>query len=148
MIIHVICLLQFNSGIALVPEFASSITFVEAMGLLAANEMLLMGEKVNASKAVSNRLCTRVMEDCNQCCEDAFSVESIGWKACEEIDNKLLDLPSGNQTAKIFVEMIRGKRREQLAAVCKEELLRLDQRIESGEVLEAVLELSIARNKL
>ncbi len=116
--------------------------------MLAANEMLLMGEKIDASKAVSNHLCTRIMEDCNHCCESAFSIDSIGSKAVEEIDNKLLSLPSGDKTAKIFVEMIRGKRRYHLAAVCKEELLRLDQRIESGEVLEAVLELSIARNKL
>ena len=50
----------------------------------------------------------------------------------------------------IFVEMVRGqsRRHEHLTAVCKEELLKLDQRVESGEVLEAVLELSLAKSKL
>lgn len=51
---------------------------------------------------------------------------------------------------KIFVEMIRNRqtRREHLTAVCKEELQRLDERVDNGEVLEAVLELSMTRSKL
>ena len=44
--------------------------------------------------------------------------------------------------------MIRGRRRDHLAAVCKEELIKLDERINSGEVLEAVMELNIAKSKL
>lgn len=136
--------------IALVPEFASSVTFVEAMGLACANEMLLLGEKIDAKRAVDNKLCIRIIDDCQQDCEDAFSEDSIGFRVCQEIDQKLFSLPCSQNTAKIFVEMIRcrSQRREHLTAVCKEELLKLDQRVESGEVLEAVLELSLAKSKL
>ncbi len=44
--------------------------------------------------------------------------------------------------------MIRGKRKEYLGARVKEELIELDRRFERGEVLEAVLELNIAKSKL
>jgi len=46
--------------------------------------------------------------------------------------------------------MIRGrrKRREYLTNICKEELIKLDQRIESGEVLDAVMKLNMSRSKL
>ena len=44
--------------------------------------------------------------------------------------------------------MVRGQRRDYLASRVKEELVALDRRIESGEVLEAVMELNIAKSKL
>jgi enoyl-CoA hydratase/carnithine racemase len=90
--------------IALVPEFASSVTFVEAMGMVCANEMLLLGEKIDANKAISKGLCIGLLDGCNDDCDDAFTSDSIGWKACEEIDKKLLSLPSGGKTAKVRKE--------------------------------------------
>ena len=95
--------------IALVPEFASSVTFVEAMGLVCANEMLLLGEKIDAEKAVLNKLCIRIIDDCKQDCEDAFCQDSIGWRVCQEIDEKLFSLPNSENTAKVSCRMYKTR---------------------------------------
>jgi peroxisomal 3,2-trans-enoyl-CoA isomerase len=136
--------------IALTPEFSSSVTFVETMGLACANEMLILGEKINAQKAVSNHLCIKIVEECSHECTDAFAPDSIGRMVCQILVDKLFSLPSSEATARIFVEMIRGRvsRQQYLENICKEELSRLDERVENGEVLEAVLELSVVRSKL
>lgn len=88
--------------IALVPEFASSVTFVEMMGLSCANEMLILGEKIDARKAVQNGLCVGIIEGCD-CSSggDAFVPNSIGRKVCDRIDEKLFSLPNSGNTAKV-----------------------------------------------
>ncbi len=85
--------------IALVPEFASSVTFVEMMGLSRANEMLILGEKIDSRKAVQNGLCVGIIDGCD--CGDAFTSNSIGRKVCDHIDEKLLTLPNSGNTAKV-----------------------------------------------
>ena len=92
--------------IALVPEFASSITFVECMGLQHANEMLLLGEKIDAKKAIEYNLCMKIIYDCNEDCVDAFAKDSIGMKVCQEIDEKLLSLPSSEHTSRVSTRTV------------------------------------------
>ena len=87
--------------IALVPEFASSITFVEAMGMGCANELLLLGEKIDAEKAVSYRLCNGIIHGCNHRCKDAFASDSIASMVCQDLDRKLLSLPCGEKTSRV-----------------------------------------------
>lgn len=133
--------------IALVPEFASSVTFVDTMGLSNANQLLLLGKKIDAEKAVRCHICSDVVEGYNKD-GDAFSEFSIGSKLCVEIDSKLLSLSQGEKTSKIFVDMVRSRRRQYYEQVTKNELVRLDSRIDSGEVLEAAMSLDFSRSKL
>lgn len=86
--------------IALVPEFASSATFVDTMGLSNANHLLLLGKKIDSEKAVRCHLCSDVVEGYNKD-GDAFSEFSIGSKLCTEIDSKLLSLSQGEKTSKV-----------------------------------------------
>ena len=91
--------------IALVPEFASSVTFPDTMGLSNANELLLLGKKFDAQKAISCHICSDVIEGCNEG-GDAFSESSIGSKLCAEIDSKLLNLTHGEETSKVWHNMV------------------------------------------
>ena len=135
--------------IALVPEFCSSVTFVEAMGLGRANELLLLGKKIGPKRAVSVRIVCDIIEDCDES-GDAFSRNSIGSRVCKDLDESLLQIYNGDKTSMIYVGMIRGraKRRAQLETVCKEELTRLDGRLRSGEVLDAAMQLDFSRSKM
>jgi Enoyl-CoA hydratase/carnithine racemase len=86
--------------IAIVPEFCSSLTFVTAMGLPRANELLLMGKKIDAERAISDKLVSGIIKDCCRS-GDAFAVDSIGRRVSCDIDNCLLSLPHGEKTAKV-----------------------------------------------
>lgn len=88
------------SRIAIVPEFSSSITFVENMGVMRANQMLCMGEKINANQALECKLLTGIMEGCDKS-GDPFVDESIGVKVCKKINDQLLSLPHGGKTARV-----------------------------------------------
>lgn len=86
--------------IALVPEFASSVTLLDTMGLSNSNELLLLGKKFDAQKAIRCHICSDIIDGCNVG-GDAFGESSIGSKLCAEIDSKLLNLSSGEKTAKV-----------------------------------------------
>jgi len=86
--------------IALVPEFCASVTFVEVMGVARANELLLMGKKIDAERAVLDRLACGIIDDCDDC-GDAFSNGSIGVKVCRELDERLFQLCHGDKTSKV-----------------------------------------------
>lgn len=133
--------------IALVPEFCSSETFVQTMGLSNANELLLLGKKIDAELAVKRNICSGVIAGCDLS-GDAFHISSIASKLCNDIDERLLSLPSGDKTSKIFISMVRSRRRKVLEEICKEELVKLDERLESGDVLEAAMQLASQRSKL
>lgn len=48
----------------------------------------------------------------------------------------------------IFVSMVRARRRQYLEKITKQELMKLDSRINSGEVLEAAMNLDFSKSKL
>jgi peroxisomal 3,2-trans-enoyl-CoA isomerase len=137
--------------IALVPEFCSTTTFVETMGMAKANALLMLGEKIDAETALSWNLCSRVVKNCDAS-GDPFHRNSLGSYLCHEIDERLLKLPRGHQTAQVFASMMRGRRKSRLQRICREELIALDQRFDSGECLEAAMQLqissTIAKSKL
>jgi enoyl-CoA hydratase/carnithine racemase len=88
------------SRIAIVPEFSSSVTFVEAMGVARANNLLLMGKQINANEALSDKLVTEIVRNCIQN-GNPFDERSIGYKVCNDLDNQLLSLTHGDKTAKV-----------------------------------------------
>lgn len=133
--------------LALVPEFCSSVTLLQTMGLSNANELLLLAKKIDASKAVQNHLCSEIIKDCDTS-GNPFHEQSIASKICIEIDTRLLSFPNSMKTMKIFVSMIRARRRKQFEKLTEEELRELDERINNGDVLEAVMELNIGKSKL
>jgi len=135
--------------IALVPEFCSSETMVETMGLSAANEMLILGKKVGSTRAVEVGLCSEVVVEDGGVGGDPFLEGSIGGKMCREVEERLLSLPHGDATAKIFVSMIRARRRKRYEKLCKEEIQKMDERLNSGDVIEAAMAMSLRkRSKL
>jgi enoyl-CoA hydratase/carnithine racemase len=139
--------------LALVPELCSSVTFRETMGLSKANELLLLSREIDAQTAVDWGISSRVVHDCDLS-GDPFHEGSLSSRMCHEIDERLLSLPHGSQTASYFVKMLRGQSRSHLQDVCREELLKLDERFDCGDVQEAARELRIgsqarqARSKL
>lgn len=133
--------------IALVPEFCSSVLFPETMGLANANEMLLMGRQIDAEQALRYNIIGRIIHECDSTL-DPFSKDSIASFTCRDIDEQLLSLCHGDKTSRIFVSMVRGRRRQALEMVCKNELKAIDERIEKGEVLEATMDLMMKRSKL
>jgi peroxisomal 3,2-trans-enoyl-CoA isomerase len=135
--------------IALVPEFCSSVTFIESSGLFRANELLLLGKKIDAKRAVQDRIVCDIIDGCDES-GDAFAQDSIGSKVCKDLDERLFQICHGDKTSEIFVSMIRGraKRREELEVICKDELKRLDERLRSGDVLEAAMQLDMSRSKM
>ena len=139
--------------LALVPELCSSVTFRETMGLSKTNELLLLSREIDAQTAVDWGISSRVVHDCDLS-GDPFHEGSLSSRMCREIDERLLSLPKGSQTASYFVKMLRGKSRSHLQDVCREELLKLDERFACGDVQEAARGLRIgsqarqARSKL
>ena len=88
--------------IALVPEFCSSTTLVETMGMAKANALLMLGEKIDAETALAWNLCSRIVKDCDAS-GDPFHRNSLGSYLCREIDKRLLELPRGHQTAQVSI---------------------------------------------
>lgn len=86
--------------IALVPEFCSSTTLVETMGMAKANALLMLGEKIDANTALQWNLCSRVVQGCDTS-GDPFHLNSLGSFLSREIDERLLQLPRGHQTAQV-----------------------------------------------
>jgi peroxisomal 3,2-trans-enoyl-CoA isomerase len=121
--------------LALVPELCSSATFIESHGLSKANELLLLGRKIDARTAMDWNICSKVVntEEVN----DPFHSNSLASKMCTEIDKKLLSLPLGERTAEYFVSFIKGARRERMEKICFAKLNKLDERFDSGQVQEA-----------
>lgn len=115
--------------LALVPELCSSVTFRESMGLSKANELLLLGRKIDAETAMAWNICSSISP------ENGESVGNTGVAArlCTLLDENLLALPLGSRTASYFVDLIRH-RKAMLSDVCRLELQRLDERFDSGQV--------------
>ena len=135
------------SRLALVPELCSSVTFREAMGVAKANELLLLGRKIDAKTALEWNICSRVVEGCDM--DDPFDPKSLASKLCTELDRKLLSLPLGDRTGRFFCELMKGgSHRQRMREVCRQELLKLDERFDTGHVREAARKLQIgSKNK-
>lgn len=132
--------------LALVPELCSSVTFRESMGLSKANELLLLGKKIDAVAAFNYNIVSRVVEHSTDSVINApFEFKnSLAEKLCLELDRNLLSLPLGVRTSSYFVHLIRGgHRKEKLQEVCRRELIHLDERFDSGQTLEAAKSLQI-----
>ena len=115
------------------------------MGLSKANEMLLLGKKIDADTAVNWNICSQVVSGTNT--EDPFHHGSLANHMARELDEQLLKLPLGDRTGQVFVRLIRGQRRARMYQTCRMELVNLDERFNSGEVLEASMQLDIFRGQ-
>jgi len=127
--------------LALVPELCSSTTFLETHGLSKANEMLLLGKRIDAHTALAWNICSRVVKCPSN--DNPFDETSLGSQLAREMDRKLLSLPLGDKTAEYFVSFIKGSRRERLKALCLRELEKLDERFDTGQVREAASHIHI-----
>jgi peroxisomal 3,2-trans-enoyl-CoA isomerase len=137
---------HFVPAFYVVPELCSSVTLVETMGLPKANELLLLGKRIDAHTALSWNLCSQVVSGCDTS-GDPFHPDSLAGKMANEIHQRLLSLPLGDRTSRVFVSMVRGRRKARLEEVCRNELIRLDERFNDGECLEAAMQLSIGSKK-
>ena len=124
-----------------VPELCSSATFIESMGLSKANEMLLLGKKIDAETALQWNICSQVVRGTNT--EDPFHYDSLANNMAREVDERLLKLPLGDRTGQVFVSLVRGQRQARMQRICRTELVKLDERFNDGEVLEATMQLNM-----
>lgn len=113
------------------------------MGLSKANEILLLGKRIDAKKALDWGICSQVIADCD--CNDPFHPTSLASRMCQELDKRLLSLPNGPATAQVFCHLVKGARRPRMHKALLRELELLDQRFHNGEVLEAAKQLSIGK---
>jgi len=115
------------------------------MGLSKANELLLLGKKIDARTALERNICSEVIDDIgndNVRC-DPFHPHSLASKMCDLIDSKLLSLPKSGDTVKYFVASVKGRRRKLMEQVLHDELLNLDARFDNGDVEAAARQLRI-----
>ena len=70
------------------------------MGLAKANELLLLGQKIDADTAVNWNICSKIIDTCSNN-GDPFDICSIGSLVCKRIDEQLLSLPVGDETSKV-----------------------------------------------
>ncbi|KAL7564139.1 hypothetical protein ACA910_021114 [Epithemia clementina (nom. ined.)] len=136
--------------LALVPELCSSQTFLRSMGLSKANELLLLGKQIDAQTALQWNIASQVFDHRELNTNEPFHPQSLAMKMANEIDDRLLSVPCGDRTVDYFVALVKGRRRQEMASICREELLKLDERFNSGQVMEAAQEVrfgSSARNE-
>jgi enoyl-CoA hydratase/carnithine racemase len=114
------------------------------MGLVKANELLLLGKKIDAPTAVDWNVCSRIVPDADVDSGDPFHPNSLASIMALEIDQSLLTLPGARRTAELYVGMVRGADRLRLQSICQDELTKLDERFDNGEVAEAATRLAVA----
>ena len=130
------------SRIAFVPELCSSVTFPARMGLAKANELLLLGKKIDAQTAVQWSICSRIVPQADVLSGDPFHLNSIATLMALDIDQSLLTLSGAARTAELYVGMVRGADKLRLQSTCRDELQKLDERFDNGEVAEAATQLA------
>jgi len=59
-----------------------------------------------------------------------------------DIDQSLLTLSGASRTAELYVNMVRGVDTLRLQSICRDELKKLDDRFDIGEVAEAATQLA------
>ena len=130
------------SRIAFVPELCSSDAFPARMGLAKANELLLLAKKIDAQTAVQWNICSRIVPQADVLSGDPFHSKSLATLMALEIDQSLLTLSGAARTVQLYVGMVRGADRLRLQSICREELKKLDERFDNGEVAEAATQLA------
>jgi enoyl-CoA hydratase/carnithine racemase len=118
------------------------------MGLSKANELLLLGKRIDAHTALAWNVCSQVVSGCDTSDGDPFHPDSLASRMANEIHQRLFSLPLGDRTSRVFVSMVRGRRKARLEEVCREELIRLDERFNDGECLEAAMQLKIGSSRV
>lgn len=131
--------------LALIPEFCGSVLLRATHGMAKANELLLLGTRLNAQQAVEYNFGSRVIANCNP---DPFHPNSLANTLCNALNKKLLSLPLGSRTAHYFSSMVKGRHREYLKQLCTEELNVMDERFKAGDVRVAARQVAIGRSKL
>lgn len=111
------------------------------MGLSKANELLLLGKKIDADTAHQWNICSQVVRGTNT--TEPFDDNSLAKRMAREVDERLLQLPLGDRTGEMFVRLVRGQRQARMQRVCRTELVKLDERFNGGEVLEATMQLGM-----
>eukprot|EP00529_Nitzschia_sp_RCC80_P026328 CAMPEP_0113491666 /NCGR_PEP_ID=MMETSP0014_2-20120614/27672_1 /TAXON_ID=2857 /ORGANISM="Nitzschia sp." /LENGTH=348 /DNA_ID=CAMNT_0000385461 /DNA_START=1 /DNA_END=1048 /DNA_ORIENTATION=+ /assembly_acc=CAM_ASM_000159 len=129
----------FPRRIALVPELCSSVTFLSTMGLAKTNELLLLGNEIDAPTAYTWGICSRLVDDNTGSIDDVkdpFHPTSLASRMAVEIETKLLMLPRSTRTIEYFVSMVRKSqtRNINLRQVCIDELQKLDERKSFGDM--------------
>lgn len=104
----------------IVPELCSSATFIETMGMSKANELLLLGRKIDAPTAVAWNMCSEIIPACDTRSGDPFHPNSLATKVASRIDESILALPLGNKTSRVRRTEGRTKGRKEgtIACVC------------------------------
>jgi hypothetical protein len=69
------------------------------MGLAKANELLLMGQKIDANTAVQWNICSSMVDCSGNPTNDPFHPGSIGVQVCQRLEEKLFSLPLGKETS-------------------------------------------------
>lgn len=140
------------SRLALVPELGSSVTLVQHCGgsLSRANELLLLGEQLDARQMVTYGIASRCITMDNKIAQiDPFTQSSLAWHMADTLQQQLLDLPQGAATARYFVQLVRRRpeRVSHLHDIVRRELACMDERFAAGHVAEAWQQLPIGKKK-
>ena len=120
------------------------------MGLSKANELLLLGKRIDAKTAVDWNICSRMIElEPHQNGADPFSNHSLAHHVCNELNQLLLSLPLSDKTTRVFISLIRGQKQRihRMQQICRNELKLLDQRGRNGDVLLALHELTLEQKR-
>ena len=136
--------------LALVPELCSSVTMVETMGISKANELLLLGRKIDATTALNWNIVSRVVDIADYTTATTIQQQEqpLAMIMAHDITSNLLSLVHSDGTIAVFCQLIRGKSRmERLQRICEEELIELDKRMMAGECLEAAMQLHLGKKK-
>lgn len=124
------------SRIAVVPEFCSTILFPRIMGKSVANEMILLGKKIDAETAKRVGLVS-----------DVFPAgPDFLTRVIKEVRNGMV-YPLLDKTFPIFKHMMNYMDHKMLDDVCAYELSALDERANAGDVMEAVIEFMQSQKK-
>lgn len=71
------------------------------MGQAKANELLILGRKINAETAVDWNICSRIILEHEENEKPLLGSRTIGDKVCSMIDLELFSLSSGSNTSKV-----------------------------------------------
>jgi peroxisomal 3,2-trans-enoyl-CoA isomerase len=135
--------------LALCPELASSISLCHVMGMAKANEILLLSRKLDAETMVNWNIASRVVSETNVggpvYKDDPFASNSLASFMAQQLEQQLLSLPLGKQTASYFAQIIKEPRRQILHQAIRKEFAVLDERFNTGQVAQAFRSLKFGK---
>ncbi|CAM9301813.1 unnamed protein product [Ectocarpus fasciculatus] len=114
--------------LAIVPEFCSSLTFPETLGLARANDMLVMGRKLSAQEALSSGMVSTVVTADT---EKDFLIQASG-PVKHSVRRKVVDSCFAAESVRTFKRMMWRDRRPRMIRVFAEECGELDKRMQAG----------------